>query len=112
MAKKLKGRGDDGVSGADSGGGHGQPEGVGAAGAADGVGHGAGGRGGVLEAGDLRAEDELLRVADAFDGGKNFLANPGKLAGEIEHRNRLGVVRHVCHGISRKCAMGQASISA
>ncbi len=30
-------------------------------------------------------------VADGFDGGKNFLANAGKLAGEIKHRNRLGV---------------------
>ena len=60
--------GDDGVAGADVGGGEGEPDGVGAAGAADGVRCGADGGGGEFEAGDLRAEDEVLRGADGFDG--------------------------------------------
>jgi len=60
--------GDDGVAGADVGGGEGEPDGVGAAGTADGVRCGAGGCGGELEAGDLRAEDEVLGGADGFDG--------------------------------------------
>ena len=60
--------GDDGVAGADVGGGEGKPDGVGAAGATDGVRCGAGDGGGLLEAGDLGAEDEVLRGTDGFDG--------------------------------------------
>ena len=79
----------------------GQPDRIGAAGAADGVRHGAGSSGGLFEAGDLRAEDESLRGADRLDRVEQFLPDAGKLAGKIKHLNGLRVAyRHVCHGIS------------
>ena len=74
---------------ADAGGGQRQPEGVGAAGAADGEAHGAGGCRGGLEGGDLRAEDEVLRVADPRDGVQNLLPEGSELAREVEHGNGL-----------------------
>ena len=84
-------RGDNGVAGADPGGGHGQPQRVGAAGASYGMGYGAGFGGGVFEAKDLRAEDELLREADGFDGGEDLRADFFVLPGEIEHRDGLRI---------------------
>ena len=75
--------------GADAGGGEGQPEGVGAAGTAYGVGDGAGLGGGCFKAGDLGAEDELLREADGFDGGEDLIPDLGILAREIEHGDGL-----------------------
>lgn len=85
------------------GGGECEPDGVGSAGAADGVSGGAGFGGGGLEAGDLRAEDELLGGADGFDGVEELLPDGGELAGEVEHWDGLegggcdglrGVMRH------------------
>jgi len=52
---------------------------------------GAGFGGGVFEAKDLRAEDELLRGADGFDGGEDLRADFFVLPGEIEHRDGLRI---------------------
>ena len=95
--------GDDGVCEgrvprrADSGGGEGEPEGVGSAGAADGVGGGAGGGGGVLEAGDLGAEDEMLGVADGFDGSDSAGWRTG---GRNRAWERVAMLVDTLHGIS------------
>jgi hypothetical protein len=45
----------------------------------------------VFKGGDLRAKDELLRGADGFDGGENFMPDLFILAGEVEHRDGLGI---------------------
>ena len=83
-------RGDDGVAGlVNAGGGEGKPESVCAAGAADAVRGATGGGGGLLKGGDLRAEDEALGDADALDGLHDFIADEGKLAGEIEEGDGL-----------------------
>ena len=91
--EEAEGRGDDGGAGADVEGGEGEPEGVGAAGAADGVGYAAGGGGGLLEAVDLGTEDEALTGTDGFDGREDLFADLGVLAAEVEHRDCL---RHNC----------------
>ena len=65
------------------------------------MGHGAGGSGSFLEARNLRAEDELLRGTDSFDGGEQFFADTGKLPRKIKHLNGLLVAnRHIYDGIS------------
>jgi len=92
--EEAEGGGDDRVGGADLEGGEGEPEGVGAAGAAGGEGDFAEGGGGLLELRDFGAEDEALGGADGLDGGHDFIANEGKLAGEIEDRNGLQGLRH------------------
>ena len=48
----------------------------------------AAGRGG-LEGGNLRAEDEVLRVADPRDGVQNLLPEGRELAREVQHGNGL-----------------------
>lgn len=62
-----------------------------------------------FKAGDLGAEDELLRGADGFDGGEELLPDGGELAGEVEHGDGLEdsgggglrcVQRHIGNGIS------------
>lgn len=99
--EEAEGGGDDGVAGPDIGRGQGEPDGVGPAGAADGVGDSAGLSGGLFEADDLGAEDEALRGADGLDGIEQFFPDAGKLAGKIKHLNGLRVVNlHRCHGIS------------
>ena len=93
--EEAEGCGDDGVLGrgrfkiANAGGGHGEPESVCAAGAADGVWGGTGGGCGMLELSDFRAEDEALRDADALDGLHDFITDEGELAGEVEEGNGL-----------------------
>ena len=100
-SEKAEWRCDDSISGADVGGRQGEPDGVGSAGAANGMGHSAGLRGSLLEAGNLGAEDESLRAADSFNGIKQFLPEAGKLPGKIKHLNRLWVTNlHISHGIS------------
>ena len=86
--EEAEGGSEDGVAGADVEGGHGEPERVGAAAAADTEGSSAGGCGALLEALDLRTEDELLRLADEGDGIHHLLANGGELTAKIEHLNR------------------------
>ena len=99
--EEAEGCGDDGIAGADVGCGQGEPDGVCTAGAADGVGYGAGLSGGLFEAGDLGAEDESLRGADRLDGIEKFLSDDSKLTGKIKHLNGLRIVyKHRCHGIS------------
>jgi len=97
--EEAEGGGEDGVllmaagglgAVADSGGGESKPEGVGAAGAADGVGRGAGEGGGALEGFDLGAEDEALRGADLSDGLHDLFSDGGELAGEVEKGDGLG----------------------
>jgi hypothetical protein len=57
--------------------------------------------GGLLEAGNLGAENKSLRGAHRFDRIKQFLTDPGVLTGKIKHLNGLWVAdRHICHGIS------------
>ncbi len=74
---------------ADAGGRECEPEGVGAAGAADGVGGGAGEGGGGFEGGDLGAEDELLRSEGGLEGLHDFVADEGELAREVKHGDGL-----------------------
>ncbi len=84
--------GNDCIAGADTGGFHSEPKGVRAAGTADAEGRATGFGGGGLKAGDRRAEDEALGVADSFDGGEEFGAQGGVLTGEVQHGNgRWGV---------------------
>ena len=64
----------------------------------------------VLEAGDLGAEDKVLRGADSFDGVQYFLPEEGELAGEVKHWNGLrGTDGHICHGISLVCSCGDSA---
>ena len=82
---------------ADSCGGEGEPQGIGAACTADGVGDGAGESYGTFETFDLRTEDELLGGADRLDGVHDLCAEVRELAGEVQHGHGLeagwGVVR-------------------
>ncbi len=66
-----------------------EPEGVGTAGAAYGVGGLAGVGGGGFEAGDFGAEDEALAVADGRDGGEDLVAQGCVVAAEVEHGDGL-----------------------
>ena len=95
-SEEAEGRRDDGAAWlclaggvADACGGQREPEGVGSAGAADGVGDMAGLGGGGFKGGDLGAEDEALRGADGLDGGHELVAQLGKLSREVEHRHGL-----------------------
>ena len=87
--EEAEGSGDYGVAGADAGGGHGQPEGVGAAGAAYCVRNMACGGCGGFKAFDLWAEDEALGGADFFDGGEYGFPYEIELTGEIKHGDGL-----------------------
>ena len=77
--------GDDGVAGADAGGGQRQPEGVGAGGAADGVGHAELLGGCAFKCGDRLTEDKLLRLQYMADGFEQFVVERLVLAFEVEH---------------------------
>jgi hypothetical protein len=55
-----------------------------------------GGRG--FEAGDFRAEDEALRVADGGDGGEDFVAQRRVVAAKVEHRD--GLELRILHRLS------------
>ena len=87
--EKAEGGGDDGVAGADSGGGQRQPESVGARGAADGVGHAQLRGGGLFKCGNRLAEDKLLRLQYMADGFQQFLVEGLVLAFEVEHGHGL-----------------------
>ncbi len=93
--KEAEGRGDDDISGADSGTRHGEPECVGTAGATDGVRRSARKCSSALKRGDLRTKDKLLRVANLCNGCQNLLTQSGELPSEIKHHNRLN--RRRCH---------------
>ena len=82
--------GDDGRTGADSGGGQGQPEGIGARGAAQRVGHAQLLLGGALKGGYRLAKDELLRLKHVGDRIQQFLVERTVLALEVQHGHRLG----------------------
>ena len=95
--EEAKRGGDDSAAGlglaggvADAGRGEGEPKGVRAAGAADGVRHVAGQGGGGLKGLDLRPEDEALRGADGLNGGHEFITQPVELPCEVQHGHRLG----------------------
>ena len=62
-----------------------EPEGIGAGGAANGVG-GAGERGEfAFERLDFRAQDEMLRGTHPFDSGQDLRADCGVLPAQVEH---------------------------
>src|SRR5262245_19537677 len=68
-----------------------QPQGIGTRGAADGV-LGAGKFCDLaLEAFYLRSQDELLRIADAFQCSQNLFSNRRILASQVEERNRFNL---------------------
>jgi hypothetical protein len=92
--KEAEGRGDNRVAWADPRGGHGQPEGVGAACAAHSVWHLESGGRCALKGIHGRAENEALGRANLLDGREYFVANAGKLPGEVKHLNRLKGFRH------------------
>ena len=71
--EEAEGGGDDGMAGANSGGGQRQPEGVGARGAADGVGHAQLLRRGFFKGGNRLAQNELLRGQDLAERVQQFL---------------------------------------
>ncbi len=94
--KEAERSSDNRIAGADIGGSQGEPDGVCPAGAADRMRHRAGSSSSLLEAGNLRPENESLRGADVLDGIEQFLPNTGKLTGKIKHLNGLRLVdRHV-----------------
>ena len=72
-----------------AGGDQGQPEGLGAGGAANGErGSGEGGNL-TLHGLDLGAENETLRIAHASDGGEHFFADAVVLAAQVQQRNEF-----------------------
>ena len=82
-------RGQHQVAGTNPGGGHGQPQGIRAAGAGDGVIDPEKRRDFPFERGNLFAENQALRLANPVDGLANFGANGCVLPLEIEQRHRL-----------------------
>ena len=88
--EEAEGSGDDGRAGADSGGGQGQPESVGARGAAHGVGHAQLDSGGFFKGGYRIAENELLRLKHLPDRVQQLLVERAVLAFEVQHGHRLG----------------------
>ncbi len=89
-AKKLKGVVTTAWPGDDSGGGQSQPEGVGARGAADGVGHAQLLRSGFFKGGNRLTQNELLRGQDLAEGLHEFPVEGLILALEVQHGHRLG----------------------
>ncbi len=90
-AKKLKGVVRTAAARADSGGGQRQPQGIGARGAAHGVGHAQLPGCGLLKGGHLLAKDKLLRLKHMPEGFQQFLVERLVLALQVEHGYGLGV---------------------
>ena len=88
--EKAERGGDDSVAGADAGGGQRQPEGIGAGGAAQCVGHAQLPGSGALKGGYLLAKDELLSLKDSPDRIQQFLVERAVLALEVQHGDGLG----------------------
>ena len=93
--EEAEGCGDDGVAGADSGGGQGQPQGIGAGRAANSMGYSELRGGGALKGGYRLAKDKLLRLKHMVERLEQFLVQRLVLALEVQHRHRHG------HGLCR-----------
>jgi hypothetical protein len=95
--EKGKRRGEDGLAGrvADSSGREGEPEGIGAGGAADGGADRAEGSDGGFELDNLFAENELLAVADSLEGSKYLRSEGDILTPKVDDWDRrTGVGDH------------------
>ena len=97
-AKKLKGVVTTAMPEPDAGGGQGQPQGIGARGAAHGVGHAQLRGCGLLECGYRLAKDELLRLKHMVHRIQQFPVERAVLALEVQHGYRLGG----CSGTPRR----------
>jgi len=88
--EKAEWGGENGGIGTDSGGGEGEPEGIGTGRAADCVGYPELPGCGLLKCSDLLSQDKLLRLKHMAYGGKQFPMKGLVLAFEVEHRDGCG----------------------
>src|SRR5580700_3890350 len=82
-----------------------QPEGFGSGGATDGVSRSGEGCNLALERLNFRAENEVLRIANARNGGQDLVANAVILAMQVEKGNgfRRGASRRLTGSRKRRC---------